>query len=229
MMKTKAMKKLCTVMLAFALAAGIIAAAGKANTLNAEAASLKTQINKILKSNTKTSDYTVTEKVTQADGTIENVTKPMTTKEKKAQILKDNKANLKSLFKYMEKTYGYARYTKGAPTKKNWQKTFATQMLKNKKGSCYHYAALYAYLAKQATGYNVRIALGKTKGFGNKNQAHAWVEVKIDKTWYICDPNMDQFAANKKLKYCLKKRSSASMKKIYYSYKGAKYITVKKL
>ncbi len=228
-MKTKTMKKLSTVMLAFALAAGIIAAAGKANTMHAEAASLKSQINKILKKQTKTSDYTVTENVTKEDGTTEKVTRDMTAKEKKAQVLKDNKANLKRLFKYMEKTYGYARYTKGTPTKKGWQKTFAAEMIKKKKGSCYHYAALYAYLAKQATGYEVRIALGKTKGFGNKNQAHAWVEVKISGDWYICDPNMDKFAANKKLKYYLKKRSSASMKKTYYKYKGVKYITVKKL
>ena len=228
-MRTKAMKKLITGMLAFALAAGIICTAGKANTIQTEAASLKTQVNKILKSNTKTSAYTVTEDVQQEDGTTQTVKRKMTSAEKKAQVLKDNKANLKALFKYTQKKYGYARYTKGTPKKKNWQKTFASEIISKKKGSCYHFAAVYAYLAKQSTNYPVRIGLGKTKGFGNKNQAHAWVEIKINKTWYIFDPNMDKFAAKSSLKYYMKNRSSSSMKKVYYSYKGAKYINVSKL
>lgn len=136
------------------------------------------------------------------------------------------KVKLKKLFKYAEKKYGYAR-AYGFKNKKGWQRDYAVEMYNKKKGSCYHFAAAYAYLAKKATGYQVRIGLGKTNGF-NKNilQDHAWVEVKIGKTWYICDPNMDKFAAKSSLKYYLKERNSAAMKKVYNKYKNVKYVNV---
>lgn len=81
-------------------------------------------------------------------------------------------------------------------------------MIKNKKGSCYHFAALYAFLAKEA-GVKARICLGRTNGFNKARwQDHAWCEVKVGKKWYICDPNMDKFAANSKGKYFMKTVSS---------------------
>lgn len=135
------------------------------------------------------------------------------------------KVKLRKLFKYAEKTYGYDRAI-GFQAKKGWEQTFASEMYKKKKGSCYHFAAAYAVLAKKATGYPVRIGIGKTNGFNRKVvQPHAWTEVKIGSTWYICDTNMDKFAAKSSGKYYLKKRSS--LKKTYNRFKGVKYTTVK--
>ena len=53
-------------------------------------------------------------------------------------------------------------------------------MYTEKKGSCYHFAAAYAFLAEKATGYKVRIGVGKTNGFSGDLQNHAWTEVKIN-------------------------------------------------
>jgi len=83
------------------------------------------------------------------------------------------KTKLKKLFKYTEKKWSYARDYKKV-TKNNWT-TYAYEMLKGKSGGCYHWAAGFAALARQALGskYTVRIAVGKTKGFGNSKQKHA--------------------------------------------------------
>ena len=106
-----------------------------------------------------------------------------------------------------KKNYGYARAI-GFKNTKGWEKTFAAEMIKNKKGSCYHFAALYAFLAKES-GVQARICLGRTNGFNKARwQDHAWCEVKVGKKWYICDPNMDKFAANSKGKYFMKTVSS---------------------
>lgn len=135
------------------------------------------------------------------------------------------KTKLKKLFRYAEDNWQYKR-AYGFEAEKGWDKDFALEMYGEKQGSCYHFAAAYAYLAKQATGYPVRIGVGTTNGFGNQNQNHAWVEVRIKSTWYVCDPNMDKFAADSSMKYFLKKRNSSSVKKTYYNYKKAKYYNV---
>lgn len=136
---------------------------------------------------------------------------------------KNQKKQLKKLFQYVEKTYGYARVM-GFTGKKGWEKAYAAEMIKNKKGSCYHFAAAYAFLAKKATGYKVRIVIGKTNGFSGALQEHAWTEINIDSKWYICDSNMDKYAENSSGKYFLKKKSK--LKNIYNNYKSVQYCTV---
>jgi hypothetical protein len=143
---------------------------------------------------------------------------------KQVKSTDSKKTKMKKLFKYAEKTYGYKR-VKNFSASTGWAKKYAQEMYKNKKGSCYHDAAAYAYLVKKATGYKVRIGVGKTNGF-NKDilQSHAWVEVKVGSTWYICDTNLDRNAAKSKLKYFYKKRSS--LKKTYNNFKGVEYFNI---
>ncbi|MCD7745877.1 MAG: transglutaminase domain-containing protein [Lachnospiraceae bacterium] len=136
---------------------------------------------------------------------------------------------LEKLFVYAEENWGYSRST-STITSLGTARTFAYTIYKSKAGSCYHFAAGYAYLARQALGsskkYTVRIAVGQTNGFGNGLQAHAWAEIKIDGTWYVFDPNLDKFAENSSLKYYMAKRSRSSVKKVYNKYKNVKYYTV---
>lgn len=147
--------------------------------------------------------------------------------EKSAQIVASEtnaddsaKKKLKKLFTYMQKEYGYARKT-GFDAYSGWEKDYALEMFEDKKGSCYHYVAAYAFLAKKAAGCSVRIGVGQTDGFSGKLQKHAWAEVKLNGKWYICDPNMDKYAADSSGKYCLKKRRS--LKTAYNKFKDAKY------
>lgn len=108
---------------------------------------------------------------------------------------------LLNLFRYVEKTYSYAR-TIGFENYNGWPEEYAREMLTDEAGSCYHFAALYGYLAKEATGYDVRICIGSTDGFESGSwQKHAWTEIKIDDKWYVFDPNLDKYGADESLKY----------------------------
>lgn len=133
------------------------------------------------------------------------------------------KKKLKKLFAYIQKDYDYARKT-GFEAYDGWEKDYALEMYEDQKGSCYHYAAGYAFLAKKATGYSVRIGVGQTNGFSGNLQKHAWTEIKIGGKWYICDPNMDKYAADSSKKYCLKKRNS--LKSTYNKFKDTTYYDV---
>ena len=62
-------------------------------------------------------------------------------KKSKAKKEKTQKKKLKKLFQYVEKNYGYARAI-GFKNSRGWEKTFTAEMIKNKKGSCYHFVAL---------------------------------------------------------------------------------------
>jgi len=130
------------------------------------------------------------------------------------------KKKLKKLFTYVQKEYDYGRKT-GFEAYDGWEKDYALEMFEYKKGSCYHYSAAYAFLAKKATGYSVRIGVGQTDGFSGNLQKHAWAEVKIGGKWYICDPNMDKYAADCSNKYCLKKRNN--LKNTYDKFKDTTY------
>lgn len=142
---------------------------------------------------------------------------------KKTKTSDSKKVKLKKLFQYAEKQYGYKR-TVGFQAQDGWASGYAAEMYKEKKGSCYHFAAAYAFLAKKATGYKVRIGVGKTNGFSGKLQNHAWTEIRIKSTWYICDTNMDKFAENSSGTYFLKKRNK--LKKVYDRFKNVQYFTV---
>lgn len=132
------------------------------------------------------------------------------------------KKKLKKLFKYAENTYDYKRVM-GFDTYDGWEKDYALETYSDKKGSCYHFAAAYAFLAKKATGYKVRIAIGKTNGFSGALQGHAWTEIRIASKWYICDTNMDKYAEKSSGKYFLKKRKN--LKKVYDNFQDVQYFT----
>ena len=144
-----------------------------------------------------------------------------------SQVLPEDtkEVKLQKLFQYTENTYGYKRQI-GFKNKKNWPKKYAQQIIKSKKGSCYHFAAVYGYFARKATGYKVRVAVGQTKGFSGSWQPHAWTEVKIKGKWYIFDTNMDKFKAKSKLKYYNMLKTSKAAKKVYKT-KGVKYVNIK--
>ena len=130
---------------------------------------------------------------------------------------------LKVLYNYVKTYYGYQR-TVGFKSTTGWEYTYAKQiMVTNKKGSCYHFAAAYAFLVKRATGLPVRICLGTSNAFNaSKWQPHAWCEVQIGSNWYTFDPNATKFSTRKINWY---KRSHSYMEGRYY--KTTKTVTVK--
>lgn len=158
--------------------------------------------------------------VVEAKSALEKKTEKIVKKQTNAT--EEVETNLKKLFTYVEKNYNYKRVV-GFKASKGWEKTYAKEMISTKKGSCYHYAALYAFLAKKASGYPVRICIGKTNGFNASVwQPHAWCEIKIKGTWYVCDPNLDKYAADSKGVYFMKK-----FKSVKKNYKRSQKVNVK--
>lgn len=143
--------------------------------------------------------------------------------DKKTKSEWGEKKKLKHLFKYIEKKYGYLRKI-GFSAYKGWEKVYAEEMFSEKKGSCYHYAAAYAFLAKKATGLKVRVGVGKTNGFNGNLQPHAWVEIKYRSKWFIFDPNLDKYGASSSGKYFCKSRKK--LKSVYNGYSDAIYVDV---
>lgn len=129
---------------------------------------------------------------------------------------------LQKLFTYVRTKCSYARVI-GFTGKTGWVNTYAKTMLYSKKGSCYHYAAAYAVLAKRATGLPVRVCWGTSNAFNtNKWQNHAWVEIKYGNTWYTFDPNAAKYSTLRKGKWYFQKRSVMEGK----IYKTQKYVNI---
>ncbi len=142
---------------------------------------------------------------------------------KKVKQTDPAKKKLKKLFNFVEKNYNYKR-TMEFTTYSGWEQDYALEMYSEKVGSCYHFAAAYAFLAKKATGYNVHIGVGETNGFSKILQKHAWIEININSKWYICDPNMDKYAANSSGKYFLKRKNK--LKSTYNNFKNVQYFAI---
>ena len=144
-------------------------------------------------------------------------------KKQKITSSTSNKDALKKLFNYCSGSdFGYARAI-GFKGQKGWEYNYAKQMLLSKKGSCYHYSAVFAFLAKRATGCPVRICWGKSNAFNTaKWQYHAWVEIKLGNTWYTYDPNAAKYSSLRKGKWYQQKRSAMEGK----IYKTKEYVNV---
>ena len=150
-------------------------------------------------------------------------------------IVKEGDTQGKALsraWKYVTKLkYGKVKSNK-RPKAKNWATTYASKMLKKKRGNCYSYAAAFAYLAK-GLGYDATVVNGKVKTTKGK-EAHSWVVLKVagkalakypaaGKKSRVFDPEgyREYKSAKVKAFNVVKNKTSKSLK--YYAYKGGKY------
>ena len=82
-----------------------------------------------------------------------------------------------------------------------WQDDFAKQCIRNKAGNCFRYAAVFGYMVKEATGYQVRVYHGMTPATRGGTTPHGWVTVKIGGTWYVYDPDLAKFSGYRSIYY----------------------------
>lgn len=128
-----------------------------------------------------------------------------------------NKKRLKKCFKYYHKHYPYKRFYDKPKASK--MPSYARYALGKKKANCYRYAAGFAYIAR-VLGYDVRVGIGKvsSNAVGGLSP-HGWTEVKVGKTWYLCDASMQNarrglncyMRTRKKYPYRLKKKKAYKM------------------
>lgn len=92
--------------------------------------------------------------------------------------------DLRTLYDYVA-SYPYISGSK-YPTG-NWTPGFAKEMYWNGGGNCYRYAALFKWLAI-AAGYDAQAIAGHVLTRQGTWNAHGWVEIYINGTTYVCDP-----------------------------------------
>lgn len=98
---------------------------------------------------------------------------------------------LKVCYKYLRDKCGFGYPARGLvpqgkPSK--WEAGYAYDMLKEKKGNCYSYAAAFAVLARGCGYNNATVVVGKIKKPGQDPIAHAWVQIGSK----VYDPQTEQ-------------------------------------
>lgn len=71
----------------------------------------------------------------------------------------------------------------------SWSVPFAKEMYYNGRGNCYRFASLFCWIAR-GLGYDAKTIAGQCPETGGGRTAHGWVEITINGTAYICDPDM---------------------------------------
>jgi hypothetical protein len=97
---------------------------------------------------------------------------------------------LRAVYDYVMENYGYRGAANVETGTTGWETDIAIDMLKNKKGNCYSWAAAFTYLA-QKIGYNASAIAGTATSPGGSVREHAWTEIVIDGTAYVCDPEIE--------------------------------------
>lgn len=113
---------------------------------------------------------------------------------------------IKALWDYIvNNSWGYIRTYEHTSSKwkwyDGWTDDFAYDLITDKGGNCFRYAATFGYLVKEATGYPVRVYHGKTPARRGGTTPHGWITVKIDGTWYAYDPDLYKFGGRAKKYY----------------------------
>jgi len=106
----------------------------------------------------------------------------------------DSKApidNLRLAYNYVAEHYGYRANTYLKDGDKGWENTKAKEMIRNRKGNCYNYAALMTVLARKV-GYQSRAYSGWFKATFQGWVYHAWCEVTDSSgRRCTCDPDLE--------------------------------------
>ncbi len=94
--------------------------------------------------------------------------------------------DLRACFNYSAGiTYRSTPSPEAGYTNSQW---YALYGFRNHKGHCYVHAATFYWLAKNL-GYDVKYIQGYVPRKGGGLITHGWVEIKINGTTYVCDPN----------------------------------------
>jgi hypothetical protein len=94
---------------------------------------------------------------------------------------------LRASYNYVVGNYSYrsgSLYPSG-----DWAAPFALEMINYGSGNCYRYAALFCILAR-SYGYEAWVVSGYVPSVSGGWAPHGWVEVRVNGTVYLCDPDL---------------------------------------
>jgi len=95
---------------------------------------------------------------------------------------------LRAAYEYARDSFTYFRKAPKTFGETGWETESAVQMMSTLRGNCYDYAAVFWALAR-GLGYDARAYSGQISG-----APHGWVEITIDGTEYMFDPELEMAA-----------------------------------
>lgn len=125
---------------------------------------------------------------------------------------------LRKAFDYVAYSFTY-KTINGSPSG-NWKVNYALEFYQNKSGNCYRFSALFYQLARYL-GYEARLVPGSVVTKSDPKAPHCWVEVKMDGTWYVFDPDMQNAYYNRGSNWFKMSYGNAP---VTYNYQNVTYV-----
>lgn len=100
---------------------------------------------------------------------------------------------LRALFDYIVNNYRYLARPNVSKGTIGWEPEYALYFLQNGKGNCFCYAAAYCLLCREL-GLPAYTWVGAS---GSANSPHGWVEIPLDGTTYMFDPELQWYYNNR--------------------------------
>lgn len=94
---------------------------------------------------------------------------------------------LRALYNYCRDNFSYLKRPLLEAGTTGWEPEYAASFLSMGKGNCYSFASLFCLLAREI-GQPAYTVIG---GLGKNASAHGWVEIKLDGTVYLFDPQLE--------------------------------------
>lgn len=108
---------------------------------------------------------------------VDQLTTPSMTRDQK----------LRALYNYCRDNFSYLKRPLVEAGRTGWEPEYAASFLSLKKGNCYSFSALFSLLAREI-GQPAYTVVG---GLGKNASPHGWVEIKLDGTVYMFDPQLE--------------------------------------
>ena len=94
---------------------------------------------------------------------------------------------LQALYNYVRDNFSYLRRNLVSRGETGWEPAYAEEFLELGRGNCYSFSALFCLLARQL-GLPAHTVVG---GLGASSSPHGWVEINLDGTNYMFDPQLE--------------------------------------
>lgn len=94
---------------------------------------------------------------------------------------------LRILYNYVRDNFTYLKRDLVQKGETGWEPAYAEEFFRLGKGNCYSFSAAFCLLARQL-GLPAYTVVG---GLGRTNSPHGWVEIPLDGTNYMFDPQLD--------------------------------------
>lgn len=94
---------------------------------------------------------------------------------------------LRALYNYVTHNFTYIKRDLIKKGQTGWEPSYAASFFADGRGNCFSFAAAFQQLAR-AVGVDAKTVVGN---LGKNRQVHGWVEIELDGTTYVFDPELE--------------------------------------